>query len=185
MSLLKRWSTGNYARDWNLNMVWNNICTNKNRYNIMWRVKISGILRYKRSPNPCGYTKPNIIWWEQKLSSSWYCYSRWPRVKNKNDRRTIYKCMNFVRKLNKLWNMKVMKVAIVVVALGTFPKDLGKGLRWLEIKGRIKTTKITAMLKQLEFLEESSKSKETCCHSRICENISIASNVTRRKKILL
>ena len=42
-----RWSTGNYARDWNLILLANGTCTNQNPSWRMRHAKFSGILRYK------------------------------------------------------------------------------------------------------------------------------------------
>ena len=50
--------------------------------------------------------------------------------KNKNKNQTDKKT-----KANKLWNMKMMVIPIVIGALGTIPKGLVKGLEDLEIRG--------------------------------------------------
>ena len=52
-------------------------------------------------------------------------------------KREIY--LDFARELRKLWNTKVTAVPIVIGALGTFPKSLGRGLEELEIGGRAET----------------------------------------------
>ena len=39
----------------------------------------------------------------------------------------------------KVWNMKVTVIPIVIVAFGTIPKEWEKGLEALEIKGQVET----------------------------------------------
>ena len=67
------------------------------------------------------------------------------RVKLKENEK-MDKYLDLARELKKLWNMKVKVVPIVVVALGTVPKGLEKGLENLEIRGRIDTIQNTALL---------------------------------------
>ena len=52
-----------------------------------------------------------------------------------------HKYLDLARELkkNKLWNMKVSVISIVIGALGTFTKDLIKSLEDLEIIGRVET----------------------------------------------
>ena len=47
------------------------------------------------------------------------------------------KYLDLVRKLKKLWNMKVTIVPIVIGAFGTITKGLLKGLEDLEVGGRV------------------------------------------------
>ena len=54
--------------------------------------------------------------------------------------------------LEKLWNMKVKVIPIVVGALGTVPKGLERGLESLEIRGRIETIQNTALLQSARIL---------------------------------
>ena len=56
------------------------------------------------------------------------------RVKLK-ERDKKEKCLDLVRGLKKLWNMKVMFILIVIGTLGTVTKGLIKGLEVLEIRG--------------------------------------------------
>ena len=51
------------------------------------------------------------------------------------------------QRAEKLWNMKVKLISIVIGALGTVLQKLKKRLVELEIRGRIKTILITAELK--------------------------------------
>ena len=57
------------------------------------------------------------------------------------------KYLDLARKLNKLWNMKLKVIPIVIGALGTVPKGLERGLENLEIRGRIETIQTIALLK--------------------------------------
>ena len=60
------------------------------------------------------------------------------RVKFKeNEKRDKY--LDLARELKKLWNMKVSIILIVTDALGTVTEGLVKGLKDLEIRGRVKT----------------------------------------------
>ena len=56
-------------------------------------------------------------------------------------------------------------ISIVVVVLKTVFKGLEKRLGGLEIRGRIETIQNTALLKSVEYLEESRRPEETCFHS--------------------
>ena len=53
----------------------------------------------------------------------------------------------FLRKLKKLWNMKVTVIPIVIGALDTVTKGLVKGLEDMEIRGRVETMQTTALLR--------------------------------------
>ena len=62
------------------------------------------------------------------------------------------KYLDLVRKLKKLWNMKVTIVPIVIGALGTITNGLLKGLEDLEIGGRVETIQTTALLRTVRIL---------------------------------
>ena len=67
-----------------------------------------------------------------------------------------HKYLNLARELKKLWNMKVTIVPIVIVAFGKVTKGLLKGLKDLEVCGRVETIQTTALFKMawiLRFLE--------------------------------
>ena len=49
------------------------------------------------------------------------------------------KCLDFARELEKLWNMKVTVMPIVIGTLGTVTKRLVKGLEGMEIRGQVET----------------------------------------------
>ena len=52
-----------------------------------------------------------------------------------------YKYLDLAREFKKLWNMKVTIVPIVIGALGTVTKGLLKGLKDLEVGGRVELPK--------------------------------------------
>ena len=56
------------------------------------------------------------------------------------------------RELKKLWNMKVTIVQIVIGALGTVTKGLLKGMKDLEVSGRVETIQTTALLRTARLL---------------------------------
>ena len=62
------------------------------------------------------------------------------------------KYLNLARELKKLWNIKVTIVPIVIGALGTITKRLLKGLKDLEIGGRVETIQTTALLRTARIL---------------------------------
>ena len=57
------------------------------------------------------------------------------------------KYLDFARELKKLWNMKVTITLIVIGALGAVTKGLSKGLKDLEVRGRMDTIQTTALLR--------------------------------------
>ena len=62
------------------------------------------------------------------------------------------KYLNLASELEKLWNMKVKIIPIVVGAFGTVSKGLLKGLEDLEAGGREETILITALLRKDRIL---------------------------------
>ena len=63
------------------------------------------------------------------------------------------KYLDLARELRKLWNMKVTIVPIVIGALGTITKGLLKGLKDLEVGGRVETIQTTALLRTARILK--------------------------------
>ncbi len=64
----------------------------------------------------------------------------------------VYAQTDLARELNKLWNMKVMIVPVVIGALGTITEGLLKGLEDFEIGGRVETIQTTALLRTVRIL---------------------------------
>ena len=62
------------------------------------------------------------------------------------------KYRDLARELNKLWNMKVMIIPIVIGVFGTVTKVLLNGLEDLEVGGRVETIKTTALLRTARIL---------------------------------
>ena len=79
--------------------------------------------------------------------------------------------------MEKLWNMKVTIVPIVIGALGTITKGLLKGLEDLEIGGRVETIQTTALLRTARIL----RLEETCCHLNSSEKPSVNTDVKNSK----
>ena len=65
----------------------------------------------------------------------------------KNDR-----YLDFVRELKKLWNMQVTIIPIVIGAFEAVTKGLLKGVRELEVGGRVETIQTTALLRTARIL---------------------------------
>ena len=62
------------------------------------------------------------------------------------------KYLDLTRELKKLWNIKVKFIPIVIGALGTVTKELMKGLEDIEIRGRLETIQMTALLRSARIL---------------------------------
>ena len=62
------------------------------------------------------------------------------------------KYLDLAREFKKLWNMKVTIVPIVIGAFGTITKGLLKGLKDLEVGGRVETIQTTALLRTARIL---------------------------------
>ena len=58
----------------------------------------------------------------------------------------------YLEKQNNMWDMKVTVIPIVVGALETVSKNLGKKLREFEIRGRIETILATAVFKSARII---------------------------------
>ena len=73
--------------------------------------------------------------------------------------------------------MKVTIVLIVLGAFGTITKGLLKGLEHLEVVGEWRPSKLLHFWEQPEYIEESWRLEETCCHSSSCERPSAGADV--------
>ena len=73
---------------------------------------------------------------------------------------------NLAWDLKKLWNMKVTIIPFVIAAFSTVTKGLLKGL---EIRGRVRPSKLQHCKERLEYWEESWRLEETCRHSNSSE----------------
>ena len=62
------------------------------------------------------------------------------------------KYLDLAREFEKLWNMKMMSVPIVIGAFGTIAKGLSKGLENLEVGERVETIQMTILLRTARIL---------------------------------
>ena len=62
------------------------------------------------------------------------------------------KYLDLSRELQKLWNVKVIIIPVVIGAFGTVTKGLLKDLDDLEIGGRVETIQMTALLRTARIL---------------------------------
>ena len=72
--------------------------------------------------------------------------------------KTRDKSLDLARKLKKPWNMKVTVIPIMIGAHGTVTKRLVQGLVDLEIRKRVLTIQITALLRSARILRRVLKS---------------------------
>ena len=68
------------------------------------------------------------------------------------EKRNKYLDFNREQKTNKLWNMKVIVIPIVIGAPGTTPKVFVKGLEDLEIREQVETIQTTVLLRSARIL---------------------------------
>ena len=76
------------------------------------------------------------------------------RVKIKENEK-IEKYLDLARELNKLWNMRVMMILIVIGAPGMVFKVFDRGLKQLEIRAKIEVIQTTASARILRKVLES------------------------------
>ena len=62
------------------------------------------------------------------------------------------KYLDLARELKNLWNMQVTIITIVIGAFGTVTKGLLKGLKDLEVGGRVETIQTTTLLRIARIL---------------------------------
>ena len=62
------------------------------------------------------------------------------------------KYLELARELKTQWNMKVTIIPIVIGAFGTVTKGLSKGLKGLEVGGRLETILTTALCRTAKIL---------------------------------
>ena len=89
------------------------------------------------------------------------------------------KYLDLTREMKKLWNMKVTIVPIVIGAFGTITKGLWKGLKELEVVGRLVTIQMTALLRTARIRRIFMETWGDCCHSNSCENPSANTDVKK------
>ena len=89
---------------------------------------------------------------------------------------------DLARELNKLCNMKVTIIPIVIGAFGTVTKRLLKELEDLEVGGRMKTMQTKALLRKVRILRRVLETWGDCCHSNSSERTSAKTDVKKSNK---
>ena len=92
------------------------------------------------------------------------------------------KYVDLARELQKLWNMKVTFIPVVIGALGTVTKGLIKRMEFLEIRGRVETIQTTALLRLVRILRRSLEIEKTCYLSNSSERSSALADVKKLKE---
>ena len=130
-----RWSTGNCARNLNLTMRKNGICTTQNpsckmRHKIFRDFEI-------QADHLISARQPDLVIVNKKTRTCWivnFVVLADHRVKLKEvEKRDKY--LDLAREFKKQWNMRVTVIPIVVGALGIVIKGLTQGLEDLGIRG--------------------------------------------------
>ena len=75
------------------------------------------------------------------------------------------KYLDLARELEKLWNMKVTIIPIVIGAFGPVTKGLLKGWRIWKLAAEWRPSKQQQYWKRPGYWEECWRLEETCCHS--------------------
>ena len=135
----KRWSTGNCARNWNLAIWTNSICTTQNSSwrmrKILWDIEIQTdrpILARRSDLMIVNKKKKKIKNKTYQIVDFTILADHRVKIKGKKER---VKYLDIARELKKLWNTKVTVIPIVIGVLGTTLKGLVIRLEELEIRG--------------------------------------------------
>ena len=62
------------------------------------------------------------------------------------------RCVDLARELEKLWNMRVTIISIVIRAFSTVTKGLLKGVEYMEVGGGVETIQTTVLLRTARIL---------------------------------
>ena len=144
------WSTGNCAKNWNLTIWTNGICTTQNLFWRMRRTNFSGI----KMDHHVSARWPDLMIVNKKKRSFWivnFIILTDHRVKLKESKKRD-KYLDLIRELKKLWNMKMTMIPIITGALSTVTKRLVQGLEDLEIRGWIETIQTTTLSRSARML---------------------------------
>ena len=153
-----RYSPGKCARNLNLTMPTNGICTTQHRPRKLHTQTPVRLLYTNGSPNLGPKTRSYNNQQKKKKKKRekiWkvvdFDVPADHRIKlKKSEKRDKY--LDLARDLKKLWNMKVTIIPIVIGAFGTVTKGLLKGQEDLEVGGRVETIQTTALLKTARIL---------------------------------
>ena len=136
------WSTGNYARSFNLIIQINGLCTTQNPSWRTWRTKFYGILTdYWVSTRPPDLLMVNKKKKKKKKSepteivNSAVPANHRVKLKESENRDKHVDLARELKKKKKKWNMKVTVITIVIGALSSVIKERVQGLEELEIRG--------------------------------------------------
>ena len=145
----KRWSTGNYAKNWNLTIQTNDICTTQN---LSWWIRCTGFWDTNVSSN-LGQTNRASDCLQKKRTCKIVDFAVLAdhRVKLKESKKKD-KYRDLAREWKKLWNMKVMVILLVIGGLGTVPKRLVQGPEDKKIRGCVENIQTTALLRLARIL---------------------------------
>ena len=126
------------------------------------------------SPNPDQKTRPSYSQQKKKkenLPNRALCRpdgSQSENQRKRKERQVLVLChwtkktKNKKNKTEKLWNINVTVIPIVIGVLGTTPKGLVRGLKEFELGGRAETIQTTVLLMSARILR---KVLEKTCHS--------------------
>ena len=115
-----------------------------NTHKLLWDIDVQTDHRISaRKPDLIKSTKKTK---NEKLQNCRLCCPGWLQNKTeKCEKKDNY--LDLARELNKLWNMQVTIIPIVIGAFGTVTKGLLKGLEDLDVGGRVETIQTTALLR--------------------------------------
>ena len=148
-----RWSTGRCARNLNLIIRTNGICTTQHLSWKITHINSYGTLTYTRGSIKLGQkTRPNNNQPKKRTCKIVdFAVPDEHGIKLKEwEKKDKY--LDLARELKKLWNMQVTIIPIVIGAFGTETKGLLKGLVDLEVGGRVETIQTTTLLRTARIL---------------------------------
>ena len=89
----------------------------------------------------------------KNLPKNEFYSSGWPLRKTERKAKREISTLILLEKWKKLWNMKVIVIAIVIGALGTVIKGLVQGLPDLEVRRRVEKIQTTALLRWVSIVK--------------------------------
>ena len=146
---MARWSAGKCARNLNLTILTNGICTTQ-----LLPTKMTYINFNIQTDHLIPARKPDLIIINQKKRICKIVDFAVPADHRINLKECAKKdqYLDLARELKRLWNEKVSILSIVIGAFGTISKGLLKVLEDLEVGGRVETIQMTALLRTARIL---------------------------------
>ena len=86
---------------------------------------------------------------------------------SESESKKLDKYVDLVRRLKKLWNMKLAVIAIITESLGTVCRNLENRFDELEIRGRIEIIQATALLTSAWTLRRVPKTSRVLLSMRL------------------